>query len=219
MHSRRALAESCLGRLPHMSLHWFRNSLCLLAAGAAIASTPAFADNMVTNGGFETGDLTGWTTTDSSNVFAQPAGCGEGGTYCNAHTGTYFAALGTIRFDGTLSQQITDVAGQSYNFSFWLASDGGTPNDFSASFNGSQLLSLNDIPAGDPNSYVYTQYSYEVTGTGLDTITFGERNDPGYLALDDVSVSTAVTPEPSSLALLGTGVLGALGAVRRRVSR
>ena len=58
-------------------------------------------------------------------------------------------------------------------------------------------------------------------------ITNGEwkkfRDDPGYMALDNVSVteqtSSSSTPEPSSLILLGSGVLGLGGFVRRKLIR
>jgi hypothetical protein len=54
-----------------------------------------------------------------------------------------------------------------------------------------------------------------VTGTGSDTLTFAFRDDPGWMALDNVAV-TQNAPEPSSLLLLGTGVLGLAGMVRRK---
>jgi hypothetical protein len=76
------------------------------------------------------------------------------------------------------------------------------------------LLSLTN-----PNTGVnWSEYSFSVTGTGIDTISFNERDDPAYMALDNVSVSPVggTTPEPSSLLLLGSGLLAVGGVIRRK---
>lgn len=44
----------------------------------------------------------------------------------------------------------------------------------------------------------------------------GIRNDPSYQALDDISVSPSV-PEPGSLILMGSGILGLAGVIRRKL--
>lgn len=62
------------------------------------------------------------------------------------------------------------------------------------------------------------EYSYQVTGTGSDTIEFAARDDPAWIAVDNVSVTPATTtPEPSSLMLMGTGILALGGTIRRKL--
>ena len=169
--------------------------------GQAVHAAPT---NYIVNGGFETGDFTGWSAAGDN-------------TYVNSsfysyvpNTGTYAAYLGAVSILGSLTQTFTDMAGQALTIGFSLASDGSTPNEFRVDFNGATLFDSVNIV-----SQAYMPYSFTVTATGTDTLTFYERNEPGFLSLDDVSVVVTAVPEPASLALLGAGLVGA-GVIRRR---
>ena len=49
-------------------------------------------------------------------------------------------------------------------------------------------------------------------------LTFTFRNDPNYWFLDNVSVTTGgiTTPEPGTLVLFGSGIIGIAGVIRRK---
>ena len=179
----------------------------LVGAPAAFASP-----NLVNNGSFETSDFTGWNVSSGS---LEEVVSGPFYVYSGAQDGNYYSVWGNIGGDGSISQTITDSPGTQYRFSFWFASVGDDPSDFSAMWNSDTLLNLSD-----PNTGVnYTEFSYTVTGTGSDTITFNGRDDPEWMALDNVSVSqiSPTTPEPSSLLLLGSGLLTIGGVIRRKL--
>jgi hypothetical protein len=165
--------------------------LSSLAALVALSvSVPCFADicggvagNLVTNCGFETGSLSGWNTSNLNATLVATAGFDN----LSPNSGIHFAALGNVGSDGIMSQTLATVIGQSYNISFYFASDGGLPNDFSASFGSDLLYSNANVPASG-----YQLFSFTDTATSTSTVlSFAERNDPSYQALDDVSVTLA----------------------------
>ncbi len=182
-----------------------------LSAGSLAPCDPVLG-NLVANCGFESGDFTGWTTGgnfEDTNVVT-----GAFYAYSGANSGSFYAAMGPVGSDGTLSQTFSTVLGQAYTFSFYLAGVGDDVSDFTALWDGAPLLSL-----GDPNTgATFTQFSFSVTGTGSDSIQFNFRDDPAFLALDDVVVvpgAATSTPEPGTIGMMLTG-LGAALAVRLR---
>lgn len=176
-----------------------------LIACAAISCAPLAHADLVTNGGFESGNLTGWTVTNHPL-----AGLGLG------HTGKYGAVMQTVTAQDTISQTIATQAGAAYEVSFWLTQAVGADNDFIFNWDGgTPELSLLNAPVQG-----YKQYTFTLTASSASTsISFGGRNGPGYFVLDDIAVnpgSTSTVPAPATLPLFGLALVLAGAATRRK---
>jgi hypothetical protein len=163
--------------------------------------------NLVVNGGFETGDFTGWTL-DSDDASVSTG---------YAHSGIYGADFGQVGSLGYLSQTLSTTPGTNYYLSFWLDCDGATPNEFQVSWDGNTLLDEANIP-----DVGWTNIQFTVTATGNSTVLqFGFRDDTSNLGLDDVSVvptQSSTGPPPftwttNAGAITITGYNGEGGAV------
>jgi hypothetical protein len=185
-------------------------AVCVLILGG---SGRAQAD-LIVNGGFETGDFTGWTFNTPPGFLVEPSGYGG----IPSNNGNYHVNFGsTSSQPGMISQVITDTSGSNYTLGMWVLGDGGE-NEFTVKWNGTTIydMSISDtlhITAASEISLNYISLTFTVQGTGSDTVAlegWDNGDNPGAIALDDVSLVPAISsavPEPT------TAVVASFGAV------
>jgi len=185
-----------------------RALLAAAVAALAIAAGGAQAANLIVNGSFETGDFTGWTLT-GDNEFTSVYGAFGG---INPEDGAYQSLWGSVSAESAMSQTFTDVSGDRYLASVWMASQGGAPSNFGVTLDG-----VTRINVGPVNAQGYKDYTFNFIGTGLDTLLIYDQNKPDYNLVDNVSVtSTTAVPEPAAWGLMLIG-FGSIGAALRTV--
>ena len=185
----------------------FKRTILFFGLTVCLGAT-ACAQELTTNGGFETGDLTGWTLGGSASAFV---------TTSPVHSGTYSAKLTPGTSDNILYQTINTTAGDVYSFSVWLIDTGraGDSSDFDKLYWDGNIVP--GSPTFVPGDSVWHNYSFDLQATGSTTQIGVEAYNPsGNYFLDDVSVMAAPAPEPASLSLIA---LGAVALFRRRQAR
>ena len=185
------------------------------AAVLLMSTSAAYAQNLVQNPGFETGDNTGWTRVSprgNTGVFSSAMG------QSNPHTGTFFCNFGDLNSGpGSMSQILTTVNGRQYTLDYFLGNyfqgNLASPNEFSVSVGGTVLSDLLNIPAQN-----YKEYTFQFVAGGPSTVLkFTGFDNPAGLFLDDVRVTgVASTPEPGSLAFFLIATLTGAGFLTYR---
>lgn len=151
------------------------------------------------NGGFETGDFTGWTQFGNTGFTGVNLGAFGG---VNPHGGANQAFFGPVGSTGGIEQTVSGNAGDRCTVDYWLHNFGGDPNSFEASLDGMVVNSMTNAAAFD-----YTNFNgVVVIANSNPVLRFTTRHDPSFWLLDDVSVTCV--PEPASLTLMGLASLG-----------
>jgi len=170
-------------------------SFVLYVLALSLLLPEVHAHNIVANSGFETGDFSGWTRTGNTGATFVAPGAG--------HSGSFAAVLGPVGSNGFLTQTLTTVPGNLYEFSFWLQNiQGGSSSNFAASLNGVTFFALTNS-----SSFSYTQFFYSgiLINSSSAGLQFDYRHDPSAWVLDDIFVvsrGTAVVPETASTGIL-----------------
>jgi subtilase family serine protease len=188
---------------------WFTNVSDGVAQSRQFTLTVVLPQ-LVQNGGFETGDFTGWTLVGDT-VFRKG---GENYIYdavenlsnfpLVVHSGNYGAFLGDDRL-ATLSQTLATVSGQFYLLSLWLDNPGsGSVQEFFVNWNTNGATANTIYSLIEPPAFAWVNLEFIVPAAGPGTVLeFGARNDPNYFGLDDVSVTPILAPVFQSAASVG----------------
>jgi hypothetical protein len=207
-------------------------AVLLVAAGTANA-------DIVTNGTFSSG-LSGWTTAGSGTTpgigitvinFSNTVPATQFGDIIpNAPGGTthgvYFVDDNTT--NEVLSQNVTLAANTTYSLTFdlWATNSGaGNAGNFllkdavgtiaSSSFGNAAQAGSSTVPVGAWTLETLQFTTGAATSYALDFDWNAGGTPSKDVVLTNVAINSAV-PEPSSIVLLGSGLLAAAGVIRRR---
>lgn len=187
----------------------------------ALSALPGLANaNLLTNGSFEDTVQANGTWNVYTTIAGWTTETGPGIEIRNNVEGVAFDGNNFVELDShansSMFQEVATTSGVAYTLSFAYApriNQSAETNIVEAYWNGSLITSQTGFSATNND---WQTFSFTVTGTGLDKLTFKAAgiNDSYGGSLDNVTLTAAV-PEPETYAMMLFG-LGLVGFAARR---
>ncbi|HWD20017.1 MAG TPA: choice-of-anchor tandem repeat GloVer-containing protein [Verrucomicrobiae bacterium] len=157
-------------------------AVTLMNAGGSITSRLATlslaAPPLIANGGFETGDFTGWTLSGNDQNFIVQSNA------VSVHGGIFGAQLAATNALGYLTEIVPTTPGTAYIVSLWINIP-VAPLELSVAWNGGGIADETNLTATG-----WTNLQWVVTATNAaSAVTIGARADAGFFGVDDVTVT------------------------------
>ena len=149
----------------------------------------------------------------------------SGGNITVAGAGNQFVTLGGgygTPGSASWTTTITGLTPGNYQLGFEIANEGEPPTQtMTATLSGSAIATGTFTTTTGALLYYWKSWEQEnlsFTSTGGNaTLTFSVVNQAYDMGLDNITITpTGVTPEPGTLVMFGTGIVGIAGIIRRK---